>query len=61
MKKNFYGLVKFNLINQKNNFKLLPLGGINHSNLLKLNLVNCDGLAVLSAAKKKPVISNRLF
>ena len=41
--------------------KLIPLGGINNANLLKLNLVNSTGLALLSEVKKKPVISNRLF
>ena len=46
---------------QKNNITMIPLGGINNSNLLKLNLVNSRGLAILSSLKKKPVITNRLF
>ena len=37
-KKDFYGILKFNLINQKYNLNLIPLGGINNYNLLKLNL-----------------------
>jgi hypothetical protein len=40
---------------------LVPLGGIKISNLLKLNLVKSDGLALFSEIKKKPVIANRLF
>ena len=60
-KKNYYGIVKFNLINQKYNSNLIPLGGINSFNLLKLNLVRAKGFGILSAVKKKPVISNRLF
>ena len=60
-KKDFYGILKFNLINQKYNLNLIPLGGINNSNLLKLNLIKSNGFATLSGVKKKPVISNRLF
>ncbi len=60
-KKNFYGLVKFNLIIKKYLVQLIPLGGIRGSNLLKLNLVNSSGLAIMSEIKKKPAISNRLF
>ena len=60
-KKSFLGIVKFNLI--KINFKknLIPLGGISSYNLLKLNMVNSSGFALLSEIKKKPAISNRLF
>tara|TARA_B110000444_G_scaffold254993_1_gene288507 strand:- start:1395 stop:1946 length:552 start_codon:yes stop_codon:yes gene_type:complete len=60
-KKNFYGLVKFNLIIKKYLIQLIPLGGIRTSNLLKLNLVNSNGLAIMSEIKKKPAISNRLL
>ena len=60
-KKDFYGILKFNLIKQKYNQNLIPLGGINNSNLLKLNLIKSSGFATLSGIKKKPVISNRLF
>ena len=41
--------------------KLIPLGGINKANLLKLNLVKSEAFAILSEAKKKPAISSRLF
>ena len=40
---------------------LVPLGGINDNNLLKLNLVKSEGMCLLSEIKKKPVITNRLF
>ena len=60
-KKDFYGILKFNLINQKYNLNLIPLGGINNYNLLKLNLIKSGGFATLSGIKKKPIISNRLF
>ena len=51
-KKSSYGIVKFNLISLKYKIKLIPLGGINKSNLLKLNLVNSEGFGVLSEVKK---------
>jgi thiamine monophosphate synthase len=60
-KKNDIGIVKFNLIVKNYLTKIAPLGGINNNNLLKLNLVNSDGLCLLSEIKKKPAISNRLF
>ena len=60
-KKQFFGVVKFNLIKKNYSINLIPLGGINNDNLLKLNLVNSDGFCMLSEIKKKPVISNRLF
>ena len=60
-KKKYLGIVKFNLMSKNYLFNLVPLGGINGINLLKLNLVNTNGLALLSEIKKKPVISNRLF
>ena len=60
-KKSFLGVVRFNLLKQALNQKIYPLGGINNKNLLKLNMVNSEGFAVLSAVKKKPAISSRLF
>jgi len=60
-KKDFMGVVKFNLIKKNYSINLIPLGGINKDNLLMLNLVDSDGLCLLSEIKKKPVISNRLF
>ena len=56
---NFYGIVKFNLIeNQKN---LIPLGGIKLINLNKAKLIKSEGIAIMSEVKKKPAISSRLF
>jgi len=60
-KKGFLGVVKFNLLKQTFNKNIYPLGGINNKNLLKLNIINSDGFAILSAVKKKPAISSRLF
>ena len=60
-KSGFFGNIKFNLITKKYKTKIIPLGGINSFNLLKLNLVFSDGLGLLSAVKKKPAIANRLF
>jgi thiamine monophosphate synthase len=60
-KKSHFGVIKFNLFINKFRITLVPLGGINNSNLNKLNLVNSNGLALLSEVKKKPAISNRLF
>ena len=60
-KKNYYGIVKFNLITKNYSVKIVPLGGINRFNLLKLNMINSKSLALLSEVKKKPVIANRLF
>ena len=60
-KKDWLGVLKFNFFTKTINKKLIPLGGINNQNLLKLNLINCDGFAILSAVKKKPTISSRLF
>jgi len=60
-KKNFLGVVKFNLIKLNINKKIYPLGGINDKNLLKLNMINSDGFALMSAVKKKPAIYSRLF
>ena len=61
-KKDFLGIVRFNLINLKRKERLIPLGGIRLENLNKLNLVNCESFAVLSEIKKKPAkLINRLF
>ena len=60
-KKSYYGILKFNLIRQKYKFDIIPLGGIKNSNLMKLNLIDTNGFVILSAIKKKPVITYRLF
>ena len=60
-KKGFLGVPKFNLLTINTKVSLIPLGGINFQNLLKLNIVKCEGFACLSVLKKKPAISSRLF
>ena len=60
-KKSYLGTVKFNLIRKNFLINLIPLGGINNNNLLKLNLVMSKGFCLMSEIKKKPAISNRLF
>ena len=60
-KESFYGPIKFNLISQKYPINLIPLGGINNKNLLKLNLLSSCAFSCLSEIKKKPAITNRLF
>jgi thiamine monophosphate synthase len=60
-KKGHLGVVKFNLMSLKYKIKIVPLGGIRNSNLNKLNMINSNGLALLTEVKKKPIISNRLF
>ncbi len=60
-KKSNLGILRFNLIKKNYNINIVPLGGINRLNLLKLNMVNSKGFALLSEVKKKPAISSRLF
>jgi hypothetical protein len=56
------GIIKFNLLKLKRKEPLIPLGGINFSNLNKLNMVKANYFAILSEVKKKPAkIFNRLF
>ena len=57
----FLGIVKFNNL-VRHNKNLVPLGGINNSNLTSLKTVNSHGFALMSEIKKKPAnIINRLF
>jgi len=56
----FLGVIKFNNY-LKNNKNLIPLGGINLKNLNNLNLIKCNGFALMSGVKKKPAITSRLF
>jgi len=60
-KRSYFGVIKFNLITKNYSIKIVPLGGIDEFNLLKLNMLNSQGLALLSEIKKKPAISSRLF
>ena len=61
-KKGYLGVQKFNLISLRNTLELVPLGGINETNLCKLKTVISTSFACLTAIKKKPAkIINRLF
>jgi len=60
-KRSFLGIPKFNLIIKNYNIEITPLGGIKNDNLLKLNLIKSNSLAIMSEIKKKPTISSRLF
>ena len=52
-KNGYLGVVKFNLFSKLINTKLVPLGGINVNNLLKLQNVNCEAIAMSSLIKQK--------
>ena len=61
-KKGFMGVIKFNLFMLSRRENLVPLGGINLSNLNKLKMVQSNSFALLSEIKKKPAkLFNRLF
>ncbi len=60
-KRSFYGITKFNLLTKNYNDYFIALGGIRSSNLMKLKILNCEGIALLSEVKKKPAIIRRLF
>ena len=61
-KMSFLGVNKFNYLTLNVREKLIPLGGINFSNLNKQRMINSDGFAIMTAIKKKPAnIINRLF
>ncbi len=61
-KKGFMGIVKFNLFQLSRKENLVPLGGINLSNLTKLKIVKSNSFAVFSEVKKKPTkLFSRLF
>ena len=61
-KKGYMGVIKFNLFRLSRRENLVPLGGINLSNLNKLKMVKSNSFALLSEIKKKPAkLFNRLF
>lgn len=60
-KKSFYGVTRFNLITKNYFNDFVALGGIKSNNLMKLQIVKCEGVALLSEVKKKPAIIRRLF
>ena len=60
--KDYLGVLKFNNLVRNTFKKLIPLGGINLSNLGNLNNVSSDFFAIMSEVKKKPAkIFSRLF
>tara|TARA_B100000029_G_scaffold476350_1_gene520413 strand:- start:7316 stop:7891 length:576 start_codon:yes stop_codon:yes gene_type:complete len=60
-KKSFFGITKFNLLSKHYEHHFIALGGIKTENLMKLKMLNCEGVALLSEPKKKPAIIRRLF
>ena len=60
-KRSFYGTTRFNLLIKNYDNDFVALGGIRSSNLMKLKMLNCEGIALLSEVKKKPAIIRRLF
>ena len=57
----FLGTTRFNLMTKNLLKNFVALGGIRSKNLMKINILNCEGIALLSEAKKKPAIIRRLF
>ena len=55
--KNYLGVIKFNLLSQLTNKKVIALGGVNEFNLKKINILKADGFASISFFKKKAPIS----
>ena len=55
------GVIKFNNFFKSVYKGIIPLGGINLSNINKLKMVRAEGLALMTEIKKKPAISSRLF
>ena len=60
-KKTYYDTNKFNLLVRNFKTSFIALGGIRSNNLMKLQIVKCSGIAILSEAQKKPAIIRRLF
>ena len=60
-KRSFYGTTRFNLLTKNYDNDFVALGGIRSNNLMKLKMLNCEGVALLSEVKKKPAIIRRLF
>ena len=55
------GVIKFNNFSKYIYGGIIPLGGINLSNINKLKMVKSEGLALMTEIKKKPAIASRLF
>ena len=48
-KKTYYGITRFNLLTKNFNNNFIALGGIKLNNLMRLRMLNCEGVALLSA------------
>ena len=60
-KKHFLGINKFNQLSANKKFRFIALGGINNSNIKKINLLNCYGFAGISWIKKNGLRKLRPF
>ena len=60
-KKHFLGINKFNQLSFNRKIKFIALGGINNSNIKKINLLNCYGFAGISLIKKNGLRKLRPF
>ena len=52
----FLEVLKFNLLAQTTSKKIIALGGINQSNIKKLNLLKVEGFAGISYFQKKTAL-----
>ncbi|MDC0344136.1 thiamine phosphate synthase [Pelagibacteraceae bacterium] len=50
----YLDIFKFNFLTLNNKISFIALGGINENNYNKLNIVNCYGVAMMSALFNKP-------
>ena len=60
-KKGYLGVTKFNLLRISRKENLVPLGGINLSNLNRLGIVKSNAIAVYSLIKEKQVEALKRF
>jgi thiamine-phosphate pyrophosphorylase len=60
-KKDFLGVVKFNLFARLTKTSLAPLGGINLKNLNKLQNINCESIALSSLIIDKPIEAQKVL
>ena len=60
-KKKFLGINKFNQLSFNKKINFVALGGINSSNIKKINLLNCYGFAGISWIKKNGLRKLRPF
>ena len=60
-KTNYLNIQRFNKLSNNKNVKLIALGGINNTNIKKINLLNCFGFAGISWIKKNGLKKSRPF